>query len=110
MQPRSLDLKGIVANMSKMLQRVIGETVTLHCQSSGQIPPIKGDAGMMEQILMNLCVNARDAMPKGGALTITTEFTQVDEAYVKLHAERRAPAVSSASRWKTPAPGLMPRP
>ncbi len=89
MQSKSLDLKGIVANMSKMLQRVIGETITLHCHAPDRLPHINGDAGMMEQILMKLCVNARDAMPIGGTVTISIEFTEVDEAYAKLHANAR---------------------
>ncbi len=90
MQSKSLDLKGIVANMSKMLQRVIGETITLHCQAPNRLPHVNGDAGMMEQILMNLCVNARDAMPRGGTVRISMEHLQVDEAYVKLQANARA--------------------
>ena len=86
MQPKTLDLKTAVSNMSKMLQRLIGENIMLHCSSSPQLPPIKGDTGMIEQILMNLAVNARDAMPKGGELAISTELTHIDEDYVKHHA------------------------
>ncbi len=89
MQPRPLDLKETVANMSKMLQRLIGETIVLQCKSAPQLPPIQGDAGMMEQILMNLTVNARDAMPKGGDLTIKTDPVAINEAHVKLHANAR---------------------
>jgi signal transduction histidine kinase/CheY-like chemotaxis protein len=88
-QPKPLDLKDVVANMSKMLQRLIGETIALNCESPAQLPPIKGDAGMMEQILMNLAVNARDAMPRGGQLTIRTDLVPITEAYVKLHSEAR---------------------
>ncbi len=85
MQPKPIDLKEVVGNMSKMLQRLIGETIALHCESPAQLPFIKGDTGMMEQILMNLAVNARDAMPRGGELTISTSLVQINEAYVKLH-------------------------
>ncbi len=89
MQTKPIDLKEIVTNMSKMLQRLIGETVALHCEYPTPLPPIKGDAGMMEQILMNLAVNARDAMPRGGDLTIKTESVTLTEAHVKLHANAR---------------------
>ncbi len=89
MQPKTLDLKATVATISKMLQRLIGETIVLHSVSPPQLPPIMGDTGMIEQILMNLAVNARDAMPKGGELTISTELAQISEDYVKLHAYAR---------------------
>jgi signal transduction histidine kinase/ActR/RegA family two-component response regulator len=83
-QPRLLDLKELVANMSKMLQRLLGETIILTCKSTPQLPLIHGDAGMMEQVLMNLAVNARDAMNKGGELVIRTDAAQIDEAYTKF--------------------------
>ena len=89
MQTKPIDLKGVVGNMSKMLQRLIGETITLQCKSSSQLPSINGDAGMMEQILMNLAVNARDAMPKGGQLIINTDLVTINEAHVKLHSDTR---------------------
>jgi signal transduction histidine kinase/CheY-like chemotaxis protein len=88
-QPKALDLNEVVNTMSKMLQRLIGETVTLHCKLPPQLPPIKGDAGMLEQILMNLAVNARDAMPKGGELIISTELAHITEAYAKTHTDAR---------------------
>jgi signal transduction histidine kinase/ActR/RegA family two-component response regulator len=89
MQPRVLDLKEIITNMSKMLQRLLGETITLSCKSGPQVPMVHGDAGMVEQVLMNLAVNARDAMTKGGELTVRTESVQIDEAYVKSQPEAR---------------------
>ncbi|MDB6016115.1 MAG: Histidine kinase [Pedosphaera sp.] len=89
MQPKPLDLKEIVTNMSKMLQRLLGETITLTCKSTPQLPTIHGDGGMMEQILMNLAVNARDAMVKGGELLIRTDPIQVNDAYVNHHADAR---------------------
>ena len=77
--------------MSKMLQRLIGETITLECElRAGNLPPIRGDTGMMEQILMNLAVNARDAMPKGGTLTMSTQAVRVDENHTRTHPEARA--------------------
>jgi CheY-like chemotaxis protein len=84
-----LDLKEVVNNLSKMLQRLLGETVVLTCKSAPQLPAIKGDTGMIEQILMNLAVNARDAMPKGGILLIGVDPLQIDEHYAKLHAYAR---------------------
>jgi signal transduction histidine kinase/HAMP domain-containing protein len=89
MQPKQLDLKEVVNNMSKMLQRLLGETITLRCQSSPELPAILGDAGMMEQVLMNFAVNARDAMTKGGELTIQTDSVQIDEKYVQRHPDAR---------------------
>lgn len=87
MQPKALDLKEVVGNMSKMLQRLMGETIAVHCEYPPHLPLIRGDTGMMEQILMNLAVNARDAMPKGGDLNISTTLVQIDQAYVKRHPE-----------------------
>ena len=76
MQPRVLDLREIVSNMSKMLCRLLGETITLEFVPPPTLPNIFGDSGMIEQILMNLVVNAHDAMPNGGKLTISLdEFT-----------------------------------
>jgi CheY-like chemotaxis protein len=88
-QQKQLDLKDVINNMSKMLQRLLGETITLKCQSPPQLPTILGDTGMMEQVLMNLAVNARDAMPRGGELVIRTDPVSVDEKYVKLHPNAR---------------------
>src|SRR5437763_13201681 len=66
MQPRLLDLRDVVATMSKMLERLLGAAVKLEVSTPPFIPPIRADEGMIEQVLMNLSVNARDAMPKGG--------------------------------------------
>lgn len=89
MQPHPIDLKEIVNNMSNMLQRLIGETISLECHHPPQLPALKGDPGMVEQVLMNLAVNARDAMPKGGQLAISTSHVSVNEAYAKLHSDAR---------------------
>jgi signal transduction histidine kinase/CheY-like chemotaxis protein/HAMP domain-containing protein len=87
MQPRPLDLREIVGNMSKMLQRLIGETITLEFHPPAELPLVLGDSGMMEQVVMNLSVNARDAMPRGGALTIGIETVFIDENYIGTHPE-----------------------
>jgi signal transduction histidine kinase/HAMP domain-containing protein len=89
MQPKVLDLNGVVDNMAKMLQRLLGSAVNLNCQFFPDLPSIQGDAGMMEQILMNLAVNARDAMPKGGELLISTTPAHISADYVKQHPDAR---------------------
>ena len=72
-----VDVNKVVADSEKMLRRLIGEDVRLSVRASPELPNILGDAGQVAQVLMNLVVNARDAMPKGGALTIATRL--VDE-------------------------------
>jgi signal transduction histidine kinase/HAMP domain-containing protein/ActR/RegA family two-component response regulator len=88
-QPKSLDLKEVIENMTKMLNRLLGANITLKYNPSLPIPPIQADAGMMEQVLLNLTVNARDAMANGGELTISTFTVDVNDAYVKLHPDAR---------------------
>ena len=72
MQPDHLDLNQVVGNMTKMLQRILGEDVALRSDYSPTLPAVFADAGMIEQVLLNLAVNARDAMPDGGRLMIAT--------------------------------------
>jgi signal transduction histidine kinase len=88
-QPKQLDMKNVVDHMSKMLQRLLGETITLQCTSSPNLPTVLGDTGMMEQILMNLAVNARDAMTKGGTLVVHTAPVTITEDYVRAHPDAR---------------------
>jgi CheY-like chemotaxis protein len=71
--------------MSKMLQRLLGETIALDFRAPMQIPLVEADAGMIEQVIMNLAVNARDAMPKGGKLGISIQAMELDESYLQLH-------------------------
>ena len=89
-QPRQLDLNKVVGNMTNMLGRLLGEDVSLqlnYCQSP---PMVEADAGMMEQVLLNLAVNARDAMPKGGQLAIRIAVADVAETLGRGHSEARA--------------------
>jgi signal transduction histidine kinase/CheY-like chemotaxis protein/HAMP domain-containing protein len=83
MQPRPIDLKQIVGNMNKMLGRLLGETIALEFHAPATLPTIYGDSGMIEQVLMNLAVNAHDAMPEGGTLTISLEEFWAGPEYVE---------------------------
>jgi PAS domain S-box-containing protein len=78
-QPKRLDMNKIVGNLTNMLGRLLGEDVALQLNYCQQTPIVEADAGMMEQILLNLAVNARDAMPKGGQLAIRITVTDFDE-------------------------------
>ena len=85
MQPRVLDLNAVVAEFDPMLRRVLGEDVELVVVASEALGSVKADLTQVEQILMNLVVNARDAMPKGGHLRIETANMTFDENYVRRH-------------------------
>ena len=78
MQARPIDLGTLVRDMEKMLRRVIGEDIVLLTQPSEELGTVRADPGQLEQVLMNLAVNARDAMPDGGLLTIETRSVQLD--------------------------------
>jgi signal transduction histidine kinase len=72
LQPSVLDLGAVVDGIAPMLQRIIGEHIELHIESAGPLARVRADRGQLEQVLLNLAVNARDAMPSGGRLTIAT--------------------------------------
>ena len=80
-QPRNLDLNEVVMNMTKMLNRLLGEDISLQVSCLTNLPRIHADPNMMDQILLNLAVNSRDAMPKGGNLLVNTSIERVDETY-----------------------------
>ncbi len=90
MQPRVLELNAVLGNLTKMLHRLLGDDVSLDAAYTPDLPPIEGDAGMIEQVIMNLVVNSRDAMPKGGHLTIATSAVDIDAAYVEQHPEAQS--------------------
>ena len=78
LQRRPLDLREALDNLGKMLQRIIGEHIHLRIQCAENLPPVFADAVNFEQIIINLAVNARDAMPQGGPLTITAGLAEID--------------------------------
>jgi len=89
MQLKPLDLRKVVGNMSTMLQRLLGETIKLQFQPPDELPFVLGDSGMVEQVVMNLAVNARDAMLRGGKLFVGVETVWVDADYTGTHPEAR---------------------
>jgi PAS domain S-box-containing protein len=78
--PQVLDINTIVGGIHKMLQRLIGETINLVTVTAPDLGPVKADPGQVEQMILNLAVNARDAMPDGGRLTLRTANAELDEA------------------------------
>ena len=86
LQPKILDLNAVVTNVSTMLQRLIGEDIDLVLSLNVALGKIKADPGQLEQVLMNLVVNARDAMPNGGKVVIETANMQLTEEYATQHA------------------------
>ena len=90
MQPRALDLNEVVTRITKMLQRVLGEDIRMHIVRSSYPLYIHADAGMLDQVLLNLAVNSRDAMPQGGTLAIETSLVKIDEASTLRSADARA--------------------
>lgn len=85
MDPRILDLNAVVKDMEKMLKRLIGEDVQLKTQLDPALARIKADQGQIEQVVMNLAVNARDAMPQGGQLMLETSNVYLDEDFVRRY-------------------------
>jgi nitrogen-specific signal transduction histidine kinase/CheY-like chemotaxis protein len=85
LQPRVLNLNTVVANIETMLRRLIGENIELVTILEPQLGRVKADPGQMEQVIVNLVVNARDAMPNGGKLIIKTTNLELDETFARQH-------------------------
>jgi len=83
--PRIVDLNQVVAHIDKMLGRIIGEDVELEIRLAPELAPVRADPAHMDQVIMNLAVNSRDAMPSGGKLTIETANVQLTEEYAGSH-------------------------
>ncbi|MFW6374526.1 MAG: ATP-binding protein, partial [Thermodesulfobacteriota bacterium] len=85
LEVKSLDLNQILKDFESLLRRTIREDVAIRMIPGPNLPPVRGDIGQLEQVIMNLAVNARDAMPDGGELTIETQAVDLDDAYAKRH-------------------------
>ncbi len=84
-KPQPCDLRKIITETEKFLKRIIGEDIDLKATNCQDVLSVNADRGQVEQVLMNLATNARDAMPKGGLLSIETEMVNMDDDYVKVH-------------------------
>jgi|SRR5580658_584062 two-component system cell cycle sensor histidine kinase/response regulator CckA len=86
LQPKLLNLNQLITGMEAMLRRLIGEDIELHFAAGSAIGQVSADPGQLEQVVMNLAVNARDAMPGGGILTIETGNIELDDRYTSMQA------------------------
>src|SRR5207247_2634673 len=82
-QLQLLNLNNVIVDVSKLLRRLIGEDVEITARPDRALGRVRADVGQMEQVLLNLAVNARDAMPDGGTFTIETSNVELDEAYTR---------------------------
>jgi PAS domain S-box-containing protein len=89
LQPQVVDINTLIRQLEKLLRRLISEDVELVTSLSSELQPVRVDPASIEQILVNLAVNARDAMPVGGQLTIETSNVEIDEAYCVSHVSMR---------------------
>ena len=85
LQPRIVDLNASVSSLEKLLSRVLRENILLRSTLAADLGTVRVDPGQLEQVIMNLVVNARDAMPDGGQLTIETANVELDRAYLEAH-------------------------
>ena len=85
MQPRVLELNRLVSGMSTMIERLIGEDIDLRLELAGDLGRVSADPSQVEQVLMNLAINSRDAMPQGGTLIVETANVTLDASYTSRH-------------------------
>jgi two-component system, cell cycle sensor histidine kinase and response regulator CckA len=89
LMPQVVDLNAVVAGMHGMLSRLIGENIELTVIAGPELGSVKVDPGQIEQVILNLAVNARDAMPQGGQLVLETQNVDLDESYTRNHAQMK---------------------
>ncbi len=112
LQRASVNVATAIQQTSRLLSRVIGENIALEVTVPPDLPPIFADSGMIEQVLLNLAVNARDAMPKGGRLTIRASLVEVDDAYRRGVPQARSGRfirISVGDSGSGIAPDVLPR-
>jgi PAS domain S-box-containing protein len=85
LQPKVLDLNEVLTEVAKMLDRLIGKNIELQVAPAPSLWPVRADPGQLEQVILNLAVNARDAMPQGGQLIIETRNAEISGAHPRLH-------------------------
>jgi len=83
--PQVLDLRGAIDAVDPILRRLLGEDIELEVRCSEEVCPVKADPGQLQQVVLNLAANARDAMPRGGQLTIEVKTVELDESYTRQH-------------------------
>jgi signal transduction histidine kinase len=88
LEPKSIDLNRLVGGMSSLLNRTLGEGIAIETVLAAGLWTVSADINQLENVLLNLAINVRDAMPHGGKLTIETGNTYLDEAYASTHAHR----------------------
>ena len=89
LQPQRVDIKELAAGMIKLQSRTLGEAIEIKTDFAAEVAPVMADPSQIESALLNLCVNARDAMPNGGRLTIATANHRIDEDYVSLYPDAK---------------------